>query len=100
MIIGECFWRSPNAPVLLIGAGVACGGSLRASRAWPPAWPLPPGPEGRQRLQRSRVGPGDPFCGAVRKDLRVPLTLEGPLRTMRGDPARGWCCWWSPSGSS
>jgi hypothetical protein len=42
------------------------------------------GPEGRQRLRRSRVGPEDPFCEAVRKDLRVPLTLEGPTRTMRG----------------
>jgi hypothetical protein len=45
-------------------------------------------PEGRQRLRRSRAGPEDPFCEAVRKDLRVPLTLEGPPRTMRGDPAR------------
>ena len=57
-------------------------------RAWPPAWPLPPGPPGRQRLRRSRVGPEDPFCEAVRKDLQVPLTLEGPPRTMRGVPAR------------
>lgn len=30
--------------------------------AWPVAWPLPSGPEGRQRLRRSRVGPEDPFC--------------------------------------
>ena len=62
--------------------------SPRARRAWPPAWPLPSGPPGRQRLRRSRVGPEDPFCEAVRKDLRVPLTLEGPPRTMRGVPAR------------
>jgi hypothetical protein len=27
------------------------------------------------------------FCGAVRKDLRVPLTPEEPPRTMRGAPA-------------
>ena len=24
----------------------------------------------------SGVGPEDPFCGAVRKDLRVPLRVE------------------------
>jgi hypothetical protein len=40
-------------------------------------------------LRRSRVGPGDRFCEAVRKDLRVPLTLEGPTRTMRGGPSGG-----------
>jgi len=62
--------------------------SPRALRAWPPAWPLPSGPPGRQRLRRSRAGPEDPFCEAVRKDLRVPLTLEGPPLTMRGVPAR------------
>ena len=28
------------------------------------------------------------FCGAVRKDLRVPLRVEGPTRMMRGVPAR------------
>jgi len=27
------------------------------------------------------------FCGAVRKDLWVPLRVEGPTRTMRGVPA-------------
>jgi hypothetical protein len=36
----------------------------------------------------SRVGPEDRFCEAVRNDLRVPLTLEGPTRIMRGVPAR------------
>jgi hypothetical protein len=41
-------------------------------------------------LRRSRVGPEDRFCGAVRNDLRVPLTLEGPARTMRGVPVQ--CC--------
>jgi hypothetical protein len=60
----------------------------RASRAWPLAWPSPSGPLGWQRLRRSRVGPEDRFCEAVRNDLRVPLTLEGPARTMRGVPAR------------
>src|SRR5215831_7990849 len=58
----------------------------RAQRAWPLAWPSPSGPQGRQRLRRSRAGPEDPFCEAVRKDLRVPLTTEGPPRTMRGVP--------------
>ena len=62
------------------------GGSPRAHRAWPLAWPSPSGPLGRQRLRRSRVGPEDPFYEAVRKDLGVPLTLEGPTRTMRGVP--------------
>ena len=72
----------------LLGARVCCGGWPRAFRAWPLAWPSPSGPLGRQRLRRSRVGPGDPFCEAVRKDLRVPLTLEGPTWIMRGIPAR------------
>src|SRR4051812_49503213 len=63
-------------------------GSPRASRAWPLAWPSPSGPLGWQRLRRSRAGPEDRFCEAVRNDLRVPLTLEGPARTMRGVPAR------------
>jgi hypothetical protein len=63
-------------------------GSLRIVRAWPLAWPLPSGPLGRQRLRRSRMGPEDPFCVAVRKDLGVPLTLEGPTWTMRGVPSR------------
>ena len=62
-------------------------GSPRAYRAWPLAWPMPLGPLGCRGLQRSRVGPEDRFCEAVRNDLRVPLTLEGPARTMRGVPA-------------
>ena len=45
-------------------------------------------PAGLAGLRRSRVGPEDRFCGAVRNDLRVPLTLEGLARTMRGVPAR------------
>jgi hypothetical protein len=28
------------------------------------------------------------FCEAIRKDLRVPLFVEGLTRTMRGVPAR------------
>ena len=53
---------------------------------------LRPGPRRQARwvgrgLRRSRVGPEDRFCEAVRNDLRVPLTLEGPTRTMRGVPA-------------
>ena len=62
--------------------------SPRAFRAWPLAWPSSSGPLGWQRLRRSRVGPEDRFCEAVRNDLRVPLTPEGPARTMRGFPAR------------
>ena len=54
---------------------------------------LRPGPRRQARwvgrgLRRSRVGPEDRFCEAVRNDLRVPLTLEGPTRTMRGVPPR------------
>jgi hypothetical protein len=53
-----------------------------------------PGPRRQARwagrgLRRSRVGPGDRFCEAVRKDLGVPLTLEGPTRTIRGGPSGG-----------
>jgi|SRR6266536_1046787 len=55
---------------------------------------LRPGPRRQARwvgrgLRRSRVGPEDRFCEAVRNDLRVPLTQEGPTRTMRGIPT-----WW------
>ena len=77
----------------LVGRSVtrpfAFGGSPRAFRAWPLAWPSPSGSLGWQRLRRSRASPEDRFCEAVRNDLRVPLTLEGPARTMRGIvPAR------------
>ena len=47
-------------------------------------------PAGSLEAPRARVGPEDPFCGAVRKDLRVPLRVEGAARTMRGVPARHW----------
>ena len=43
-------------------------------------------PAGSLEAPRARVGPEDPFCGAVRKDLRVPLRVEGAARTMRGVP--------------
>ena len=69
-----------------------CPVSLGGCRApiGPGLWP---GPRRQARrvgrgLRRSRVGPEDRFCEAVRNDLRVPLTLEGPTRTMRGVPAR------------
>ena len=41
-------------------------------------------PAGSAEAPRARVGPEDAFCGAVRKDLRVPLRVEGAARTMRG----------------
>ena len=44
-------------------------------------------PAGSLEAPRARVGPEDPFCGAVRKDLRVPLRVEGAARTMRGVPS-------------
>ncbi len=44
-------------------------------------------PAGSLEAPRARVGPDDPFCGAVRKDLRVPLQVEGAARTMRGVPS-------------
>ena len=80
--------KTSLCPVLLVVVGL--GGSPRAYWAWPGLWP---GPRRQARwvgrgLRRSRVGPGDRFCEAVRNDLRVPLTLEGPTRTMRGVPAR------------
>ena len=43
-------------------------------------------PAGSLEAPRARVGPEDPFCGAVRKDLQVPLRVEGVARTMRGVP--------------
>ena len=63
---------------------------VRRARFGPGLWP---GPRRQARwagrgLQRSRVGPEGRFCEAVRNGLRVPLTLEGPARTMRGVPVR------------
>ena len=43
-------------------------------------------PAGLVEAPGSRVGSKDRFCEAVRNDLGVPLTLEGPARTMRGVP--------------
>jgi len=36
-----------------------------------------------------RAGPEERFCEAVRNDLRVPLTLEGPTRTVHGPVSCG-----------
>jgi hypothetical protein len=63
---------------------------VRRALFGPGLWP---GPRRQARwagrgLRRSRVGPEDRFCEAVRNDLQVPLTLEGPARTMRGAPSR------------
>ena len=45
-------------------------------------------PAGLAEAPALKGGPEDRFCEAVRNDLRVPLTLEGPTRTMRGVPPR------------
>jgi hypothetical protein len=77
------------------GAGCASRdhrrGMIREVRRAPFGPGFWPGPRRQARwagrgLQCSGVGPEDRFCGAVRNDLRVPLTLEGPARTMRGVP--------------
>jgi hypothetical protein len=69
---------------------LAGGYKVRRVLIGPGLWP---GPRRQARwagrgLRRSRAGPEDRFCEAVRNDLRVPLTLEGPARTMRGRPGR------------
>src|SRR6476469_4045864 len=69
--------------ILPIGAEVL-GAEVRRAR-------FGPGPRPQARwvgrgLRRSRAGPEDRFCEAVRNDLRVPLMLEGPTRTMRAAP--------------
>ena len=51
-------------------------------------------PAGAVEAPRARVGPEDAFCEAVRKDLRVPLRVEEPPRTMRG--VLPLCCDLSP----
>jgi hypothetical protein len=51
--------------------------------SWPARACLPPG---SQRLWRSRAGPEDRFCEAVRNGLRVPLTLKGRPRKLRAAP--------------
>jgi hypothetical protein len=87
----KCQHRVDVSPfaALPIGAGLPHGGSPRAFG--PGLWP---GPRRQARwvgrgLRRSRVGPEDRFCEAVGNDLRVPLTLEGPTRTIRGVPLLG-----------
>ena len=74
---------------------------VRRALIGPGLWP---GPRRQARwvgrgLRRSRAGPEDRFCEAVRNDLRVPLTLEGPTRTMRGVPAPGRCDIFTTSGA-
>jgi hypothetical protein len=66
---------------------VALGGSPRAS-GLASGLALAVRPGGWAEAPPARVGPEDAFCGAVRKDLRVPLRVEGPTRTMCGVPAR------------
>ena len=62
-------------------------GMARVRSGQAPASPYPLWPEGVQGLRRSRVGPEDRFCEAVRNDLRVPLTVEGhPPDTKRAIP--------------
>ena len=58
----------------------------RARSGQAPALPLVSDRRGC-RLRRSRAGPEDHFCGAVRNDLRVPLTVEGRPGTLSG-PSR------------
>jgi hypothetical protein len=53
-------------------------------------------PAGSLEAPRARVGPEDPFCAAVKKDLRVPLRVEGTARTMRGVPAQDYKRWERP----
>jgi hypothetical protein len=62
-------------------------GLPRALRAWPPAWPSPSGPLGRQRLRGQRHAAGVSRAAGC----EAPLRPEGPPRTMRGIPAP---CWW------
>src|SRR5215472_4600726 len=92
--------RSPRAcnPYLWL-SWAAC--EVRRAPFGPGLWP---GPRRQARwagrgLRRSRAGPEDRFCEAVRNDLRVPLTLEGPARTMRGredvDSASALLPWFS-----
>ena len=94
-----------NASLSPLRLHTGLGGSPRALRAWPSAWPSPSGPPGRQRSPRARVGPEDAFCGAVcaerlegssgalagggadtdnaRRSGPVTVTLPGDRRTWR-----------------
>ncbi len=69
-------------------AGSTVQGSPRAHRAWPSAWPSPSGPLGRQRLRVQGWVLKILSAQAVRKDLQVPLWVEGAARIMRGVPPR------------
>ena len=75
----------------LVGLHNSRSTEVRRAPIGPGLWP---GPRRQARwvgrgLRRSRAGPEDRFCEALRNDLRVPLTLEGPTRTMRGVPLLG-----------
>jgi hypothetical protein len=54
---------------------------VRSGQACPCPWFLT---GGGAKAPRSRAGPEDAFCEAVRKDLQVPLTVEGHPRTLSG----------------
>jgi len=45
-------------------------------------------PAGSAEAPALKGGSQDPFCEAVRKDLGVPLTLEGTTWTICGVPSR------------
>ena len=72
-------WFDPAMPLVEIRFAARLGG-LAFGLA------LAVRPAGSLEAPRARVGPEDPFCAAVRKDLRVPLRVEGAARTMRGVP--------------
>jgi hypothetical protein len=82
---------APARKISMTFADVLLACHLTAVRPCSPAW----GPTGLGSRACARQHPGSRrcflrsgFCAAVRKDLRVPWTREGPTRTMRGVPAR------------
>jgi hypothetical protein len=79
--------------------GMSTGGSPRAFRAWPLAWPSPSGPLGRQRLRRSRAGALD-AGGADLDNARRSVPVAVTFRTAIGALGASVTAWPCPCGAA
>jgi hypothetical protein len=77
-------WIAPVAPAVALLRN-SCRGLAARVAGLASGLALAVRPAGSVEVSSAQgQGPEDRFCEAVRSDLRVPLTLEGPTRTMCG----------------